>query len=264
MLNTNISVLITSKCTLNCEFCSSGIPYHTKQRHIPVEEVVLQVKQALDIYKNAGVYVTHLDLLGGEPLLHPELLDIIRGVYQYRDMFHELRILTNGTLIPDETLLKGIQKLDQTMKVFFIVSNYGQLSARFDRICALLEERGINYRVDEYSGDDQYFGGWVSYGQDGIVQGTTEARFRGCAFCHSGVAEIFDGKLFPCVRTLALHTTGREVLPEDEYIVLQDSLEINTKKLSSFMKREVPFSCCEHCTGLNKSAKRYPAARQVL
>lgn len=260
-MKTNISIHVTSKCTLNCEYCSSGIPYHTDHRNFPAAEVIGQVKKILELYTAAGVDIEHLDLLGGEPLLHPELTGIIDGIWEYHHVFRELRILTNGTLLPPDSLLKTIR--GKAVPFFMIISDYGSLSPRAAQVCELLEEYGLNYRVDRYHDEGQYFGGWVSYGLDGIVTGTAEERYRSCVFHNSGTTQAFCGRLYPCVKSLSLHAAGREEIPAEDYIDLRDPFEENVKKLSSFMVRETPYAACEHCTGLCADAVRYPAARQA-
>ncbi|MCI8650075.1 MAG: radical SAM protein [Anaerotruncus sp.] len=263
MLDTNISVLITSKCTLNCEYCSVGVPYHTAGKHIPMSEVLEQVQEILALYTAAEIPIKHLDLLGGEPLLHPELTELIKAIYPYRAIFHELRILTNGTILPSEELLQTLKSLKNEMAFQMIVADYGKFSPKNAEICRLLEQYGILYRVDCYNGDNQYWDGWVSYGQDGILQDTAAQRFRECAFYHSGTAEVFDGLLFPCVRALALHTTNRIMLPETEYINLQEKRSVNRLKLLSYFTQEQPYSVCAGCSGLCARARRYPAAKQL-
>lgn len=260
-MNTNISVLITSKCTLNCEYCSSGLPYQTKREHLPVEQLMEQVEQILALYSAAGIYVEHLDLLGGEPLLHPQLADIVDTVCRRGEMFHELRILTNGTVLPEEELLETISR--QTVPFLMILSDYGSLSPRTAEVCGRLEAHGLRYRVDRYHGSGQYFDGWVSYGQDGIVEGTAEERYRNCAFFQSGTAESFQDRLYPCVRALALDSTGRAEIPAEDYIDLRDAFGENVRKLRSFTTRETPYQTCVRCTGLCENAIRYPAAKQA-
>lgn len=263
MLNTNISVLISSKCTLNCEYCSVGMPYHAERRHIALNRVIDQIEKTIALYVQAGIAVTHLDLLGGEPLLHPELIQIIDGIYKYKDTFHELRILTNGTVMPTAELLQAIKKKSAEMPFLMIISDYGSLSPKTDEICGMLKEFGLKYRIDHYNGEEQYFDGWVSYGQDGMVSGTAKERYQECAFYQSGTVEVFDGLLFPCVRALALHTTGRVILRKDEYIDIYEPQEKNVEKLSGFINREAPYAVCGNCSGLCQSAIRYPAAKQM-
>ena len=259
-MKTNVSVLITSYCTLNCKYCSSGIPYHKERRHIPSENVTEQIEKVLALYTAADIYIEHLDLLGGEPLLHPELMDIVGQICRFRDIFHELRILTNGTLLPPKGLLETIKC--KNVPFLMIVSDYGKLSPKVTQVCEILETHGLNYRVDRYHDSGQYFGGWVSYGQDGIFTGTVETRYQECAFHHSGTAEVFQECLYPCVRNLAMHATGRSDIPAEDYINLWDDFEENVKKLYGFIKRTAPYTACEDCTGLCANALRYPAAEQ--
>ena len=161
-MNTNISALITSRCTLNCAYCSSGIPYHKKREDIPAEQLVERIGQILALYSAAEINVEHLDLVGGEPLLHSELPGIVEGVCRWRDVFHELRILTNGTIVPEDALLDTI--LRQEIPFLMIVSDYGVLSPRSVEVSRRVEDHGLRCRVDRYHDSGQYFGGWVSYG----------------------------------------------------------------------------------------------------
>jgi hypothetical protein len=265
MLETNLSVLITSKCTLNCKFCSSGILYYDHPQHLPVRKLVDSVQRALDLYEGG---VQHLDILGGEPLLHPHLADILEGICAFRGKFPEIRLLTNCTVMPKDRLMRTISHIQEAgFRFMFILANYGILSTRFDKIHSLLKSNGVPYRIDEYSGENQYFGGWVSYGQGREKPlGTAMEIFENCAFCRSGVGELYDGKLYPCIRLLALHATGRISsfsACDDEYIdVFTGEYEYNKKKWKEFVARTEPFSICAKCGGLSVDAFRYPAAEQ--
>lgn len=218
------------------------------------------IGQILALYSAAEINVEHLDLLGGEPLLHSELQGIVEGVCRWRDVFHELRILTNGTIVPEDALLDTI--LRREIPFLMIVSDYGSLSPRSAEVRKRVEDHGLRCRVDRYHDSGQYFGGWVSYGQDGIVEGTTEERYRGCAFCRSGTVEGFRDRLYPCVRNLALDSTGRVEIPTGDRVDLRDGFAENVRKLRDFMTRQTPYVACEHCTGLCENAIRYPAAIQ--
>lgn len=261
MLNPNLSVLITTKCTLNCKYCSSGIPYYKKRKNIPSAEIIKSVNSALNLYTGG---VPHLDFLGGEPLLHPELSEIISGMLPFQKKFSEIRILTNSTLLPNERLIQTVKEAEaQDVRVLFILGNYGKLSVQYERLAAMLDEQKISYRTDLYSGEHQYFSGWVSYGQDALPVENIEQVYSDCGFCRSGVLELFDGKVYPCVRLLALHATGRIFLPKDEYIDLSDEANYNREKFISYKTRSASYSGCKMCSGLGKSSKRYPAAEQL-
>src|SRR4051812_13903894 len=62
---------ITWKCNLDCVYCSE---YDNAKDHVPFETL----KPRIDKIYELGA--RHTDLIGGEPLLHPNILDIMRTV----------------------------------------------------------------------------------------------------------------------------------------------------------------------------------------
>jgi len=83
---------ITWKCNLDCSYCTE---YDNSKGHVPTEEVVRRI----DKCKELGV--RHTDLIGGEPLLHPDVLDLV-GAVVARGM--TTGMTTNGFLLTEERL----------------------------------------------------------------------------------------------------------------------------------------------------------------
>jgi MoaA/NifB/PqqE/SkfB family radical SAM enzyme len=84
---------ITWKCNLDCAYCSE---YDNSKDHIPYEELAPRI----DKIKELGTL--HCDLIGGEPLLHPELLRLMRYVTHHHAM--TTGMTTNGFLLTEEKL----------------------------------------------------------------------------------------------------------------------------------------------------------------
>ena len=264
MLKTNISVMLTTKCTLNCRFCSLGIPYYNKPVFFPKDFLLENIKRLLVIYDESGINIAHIDLLGGEPLLHPDLEGVLKGLCTFDCALREVRILTNSTIAPTIALLESIKNVQEKMRFLFILADYGELSVYLMEWVHRLEEFDIAYRIDSYTGDKQYFGGWVSYGADGSVgEKRTQERYDECAFCHSGVTEVCGSFAYPCTKALALMATGRKQLLSEEYIDLNDEMTVNIQKMKAFISRRDAYAICEECTGLSDAAVRYPAAEQM-
>lgn len=83
---------ITWRCNLSCAYCTE---YDNERGHVPFADVVARI----DKCKELGVM--HTDLIGGEPLLHPELLPLVRHV-RARGM--TTGMTTNGFLLTADRL----------------------------------------------------------------------------------------------------------------------------------------------------------------
>jgi MoaA/NifB/PqqE/SkfB family radical SAM enzyme len=84
---------ITWKCNLDCAYCSE---YDNSKDHVPYEDLIPRI----DKIKELGTL--HTDLIGGEPLLHPDLLRLMRYVTHHHGM--TTGMTTNGFLLTEEKL----------------------------------------------------------------------------------------------------------------------------------------------------------------
>ena len=91
-----MNLMITGKCNLNCLHCFNAKDNAPLNTQLSYEEIINILDQAKDI----GVLT--FTLTGGEPLVHPRFLDIVRAIYE-RDMF-VFELNTNGLLINQEML----------------------------------------------------------------------------------------------------------------------------------------------------------------
>ncbi len=96
---TRVNFEITYFCNLRCNFCYNPeeIRFHGK---------IKDIKAILKTLKEHGVY--NVSLSGGEPLLHPQIKDILEYMYK---LGLRIGLVTNGTLISDD-LIKLFKKYD--------------------------------------------------------------------------------------------------------------------------------------------------------
>src|SRR5215467_9467532 len=78
---------ITWKCDLDCAYCSE---YDNSRDHVPYDVLVARI----DKIQSLGTL--HTDLIGGEPLLHPDLERLMRYV---TDAGMTTGMTTNGFLL---------------------------------------------------------------------------------------------------------------------------------------------------------------------
>ena len=94
---------ITHRCNLDCAYCTE---YDNSRGHVPHD----QVARSIDKCRELGVL--HVDLIGGEPLLHPDV-----GAFLRRIVGHGMTtgMTTNGFLLTeprlDELLAAGLGRL---------------------------------------------------------------------------------------------------------------------------------------------------------
>ena len=90
---------ITNKCNLSCTHCinDSGAP-------LPDELTTEEIFSTIDELSSLGVHT--LVISGGEPLLHPNLFEIVKYA---RKAPMTVTIFTNGILITEETIRKFVE-----------------------------------------------------------------------------------------------------------------------------------------------------------
>lgn len=87
-------LIITRRCNLSCGYCSE---YDHRSPPVPFDVLT----ERIDAIHRLGVVNT--SLLGGEPLMHPNLIDIVA----YSNRQNQVSITTNGFLLK-ETLIKQL------------------------------------------------------------------------------------------------------------------------------------------------------------
>lgn len=91
-----MNLMITGKCNLNCLHCFNAKDNAPLNSELSYEQIINILDQAKDI----GVHA--FTLTGGEPLVHPRFMDIVKAIYE-RDMYI-FELNTNGLLISQKML----------------------------------------------------------------------------------------------------------------------------------------------------------------
>ncbi|MBS3816318.1 MAG: GTP 3',8-cyclase MoaA, partial [Candidatus Thermoplasmatota archaeon] len=90
---TNLRISLTQSCDLRCFYCHQEGEEENKTTSLKAEEVKRMVETASELGMHKVKYS------GGEPLLHPELEEIIEHSSQLMD---DISITTNGTLLEEK------------------------------------------------------------------------------------------------------------------------------------------------------------------
>lgn len=102
-------VHLTEHCNLNCKGCDNYSPLAEKE-FLDIEEFKRDCGRLSELFKGK---IEELSLLGGEPLLHPQIADFLE-ISRKNFPIGEIRIITNGLLLPkmNEKFWENCRKYD--------------------------------------------------------------------------------------------------------------------------------------------------------
>lgn len=129
-------------CNLNCRNCSMFCGLVKR----PVFPNYADTEAGIRKLKEYFFHIKKFRIIGGEPLLNPELdryINLIREVYPHTD----IRLISNGILVqrmPDH-LLQALRKNDVT----FIITQYPALAEQMDPVHHFLKEHGVRHEITD-------------------------------------------------------------------------------------------------------------------
>lgn len=176
---------VTDHCNLNCKGCTAFSPL-AKEKYIDAESYERDCKRLSEL---TGGKIELIDLLGGEPLLHPEInriMEISRSNFE-----GDINVVTNGILLAKmpEAFWKSCKKNN----VNIIISRY-PIKLPMDKIDVLAEQYGVNI-VNRGNATDVKIWNKVPYDLSGKQNITKNFRTcYGANFC----TNLENGKLATC------------------------------------------------------------------
>jgi organic radical activating enzyme len=247
VFNRTCEVNVVEHCNLRCRACSHLSPALPK--HFVEPDALCSDLTAL-----AGSYHANvLKILGGEPLLHPSLLEIMKAARESQ-VADKLEIWTNGLLLPRMEL--GIWEMVDSVRI----SLYPGRSLRqdqLDRCVDLARRNNVSIRYKHYQTFQE------SYSEQGTddlelvkkIYTTCNSAHRWR--CHT----VANGWFFKCAQSYMI-PKGMSLGPQVTYrngIQIDDSPEFRDRLLSYLTSPE-PLPSCRNCLG---SAGRYIEHQQV-
>lgn len=149
----HLDLVITEFCTRKCRDCSNLMQYYHKPEHLSADNVISDLGKVLGVLR-----VHELKILGGEPFANPGvLIEVLRFLAgEQGSRVDKINIITNGTVIPDETCIEAM-KSEPKVEVTF--SNYGSVSSRQDEFVEMCKANGIRHVVI----DGSFY--WLDFGR---------------------------------------------------------------------------------------------------
>ncbi len=227
---------VAHHCNLSCRGCSHLSPVWPKEFLHPA-----QLKS--DLAKLAKVYrAERIRLLGGEPLLHPELVELIR-VVRGSGVSRRIAVATNGVLLPrqPEKFWEEIDEVDVTLYPG------KQLSVRELWKCRRLARRfEVKLRLS-LAGNFR-----ESYSETGTSDKALVRRiYDTCLIAHQwNCHNVENGYFFKCPQALLLPRAlaGKLSSRTADGLALSDEPEFG-KSLRDYLESHEPLESCRHCLG---------------
>ena len=223
---------ITDHCNLNCKGCGhvSNIcqPYFAD-----LDEYVRDINQIKKLYSGCIM----VKLLGGEPLLNPQLPEFIKKT---REIFPEcdLRIGTNGLLIS-----RMDNKLFEVMRnthAYFFISAYPPIEKMKDKITACCEKNRVKV---EFSDKIEKFNKKLYLEK----KFNKEEAYKRCKEENWYCFTLREGRISPCTtfyfrKLNNFFDAGFEITSEDDFDIYQIE---DAWMLDRLLHSPIPF--CEYC-----------------
>ncbi len=224
-------VIVTTKCTLKCEYCNNLMPYYGEKAYdIPWQNVIYDLTKVLD---NIDLCIS-LELIGGEPFLYPGLRPILEYVLNNKKI-SEVEITTNATIIPSKEICEILQK----PKIHLFVSHYKCVKT-YSKFLETIKRYNIRHQLL-----NNHL--WIDSGLPRKHQRTNKENMDIYMRCGASYdcKTLLKGKIHACARGAHLYDLGYYT-DENDCLDLYstDDLKVSIK---DFYLRDYT-GVCDYCT----------------
>lgn len=237
-----IDVHVTEICNLNCKGCSHFSPL-ARTEYLDLKKYATSLQHLAKIEKAIG----SIQLLGGEPLLNPELTEIIRITRHYL-LNTNIHILTNGILLSDDKKLpENFWSVCQENNVIIKITKY-PCKVDYDVIEQRCENHNVKYEI---LGDRGRQGEWAFFPlyKNGFKHWSVKFKFLKLARCSSfNCFQLVGDKIYPCCHVAYIRHFNN-YFGENFKVEESDSVDV-TKINKSFQVRKLLFTAtpfCKYC-----------------
>lgn len=227
-----IEIHAAEHCNLNCKNCSMFCGLVETCDFPCYQEFEEGIKQL----KNFFPHIKKFRIIGGEPLLNPELdkyIRLIRNVYPYTD----IRLISNGILVTkmSDQLIQTIIDNDVT----FIVTQYISLKHSIDEINRFLSKTGIRYIVTEAVLEFQKI--YNALGDSDIDENFYRCHWKGSC------ATMYGTKIATCYVPFVIHYFSDKFNLAIEETGKIDLMEEGLTAQEIIKRMHTPFDMCRYC-----------------
>lgn len=230
-----ISISVTQRCTLNCEKCVSYTPYLPGKRDRDTQEIL----SSLNKLTEAVDFIESISLVGGEALIHPDIVYICREAAKNPKIGY-IRVITNGNTKPNAEIYGSISQYVSEINL----SDYGVNSKYKEEVKAMCKAYGIIYSSKEFNNDK-----WLDLGDfhnrnyeiEKLSKMTKE-----CFFTYNCLS-MKNSKLYWCGRTGLLSELAGISEYDSDYVNLTLNKDELRQAIANFLTETKYLYTCNHC-----------------
>lgn len=224
---------IIDDCNLNCKGCLFNCNQHGEKNYMTLDEIVFDFRRMKDLFYD----IPWIRILGGEPLLHPQLADVVQTA---RAIFPdaEIDICTNGLRVP--SLPKEVLQTIAENRITMHISEYRPVEKIARKISACLQEFQIEHC---FMPRDQFY---KFYTQKPVND--AEASHDACPTC--GCREVHCGRLVKCSAILAFERMNKQFGTHYETHEGEEWFDLHNMSLTGWdilQKLDGAVSACRYC-----------------
>jgi len=245
----SLELFLTTKCTLICKKCSHLIPFYDIREDYNIKKLQKWIMRLLDSTDE----IREVILLGGEPFLYNNLVEIITFLYSNK-VSNVISIITNGTVIPCESVLKVMKDTNVRIRI----SDYGIHSIKLEELKQKLKLWEICYHVSDEM--------WIDMGES-IKHDYTEEHvkdmFVNCPFANDFL--LLNGRLFRCAHVGHLHNLKLINEKTDDFVDFSAEHFVPEEAKAALLKYlgNDHLYGCYYCNGINNNLGQIHPGEQI-
>jgi MoaA/NifB/PqqE/SkfB family radical SAM enzyme len=247
-------VHLTDHCNLNCKGCEHFSPLSGNK----FLDINIYEKDCMQLNKLTGGIIEEIALIGGEPLLHPLIIDFITITRKYFPV-GMIFIITNGLLLAQQSDSFWEHCKDNNIAIYISVYpvriNYFLIKEIADRYSVKLVFWGdpINLtkewrklKIDIQGRQNPWLSNFLCYASNGCFQ-------------------LVNGKIFKCWR-MAYIDLFNEVFKKELKISERDYVDIykttNVEDILKKLRKAVPF--CRYCDMIHSRNEEWQRSKKEI
>ena len=231
------AVHLVEHCNLNCKGCDHCVPL-AKQGFTDIESFKKDLKRLSELFSRVRL----IGLMGGEPLLHPNLPDFLKAA---RKFFPNncIALYTNGTLLENQSETFWQECLKN--KIVINITKY-PIDFDYKKVEHLVKEKGIELVIS--SGTNAIMSTFHKHVFDLDGRQDIKKSFYNCKNHQLGCRFLKDGKFYPC--TIAPNSKNFcDYFNLPSLLQDGDGIDIykvkNGEEILNFISKPIPF--CKYC-----------------
>lgn len=247
---THIEVHVCDNCNLNCKACNNFSPFFKESSCTDLSLFQQSLVKLSGLFSTVGRFF----LLGGEPLLQPELA--CKMIESTRKIFpiSEIRVLTNAILT--EKMPAYFWECLRKNDVIVQISLYPPVTAAISRIEGVLQKENIRYHIIRKV--VKFLKHWAEYPIEDEVYNNDRCGSAGCHY-------IRDGVIAKCPDAILIGQMAERIGKKTED--LQSSQNINLDDVTDgwalIKQLDAPIDLCKKCTFHNDTVVDWARTESV-